>query len=67
MKVSFFACDKCGEWRYSTKNLKATRKYKCLKCGHLINLNGLKQIIYEMPNRPQLKVEVLKEIKAREK
>ena len=67
MKVSFFQCDRCGEWRYSTKNLKLTRRYKCLKCGHSINLNGLKQEIYEMPDRPQLKAEVLKEIKARER
>lgn len=65
MKVSFFACPKCGEWRYSTKNLKTTRKYKCLKCSHSINLEGLEQTIYDMPNRPQLKIQVLQEIKAK--
>ena len=65
MKVSFFRCDKCGTWRYSSKHLKETRKYKCLKCNHMINLDKVNQIIYNMPNRPHLKSSVLKEIKAK--
>lgn len=65
MKVAFFRCDKCGAWRYSTKGLESTKKYKCLKCNHQINLDVVKKEIYEMPNRPQLKVQTLQEIKAR--
>ena len=67
MKVAFFACPLCKEWRYSTKTLQTTRKYTCLKCNHIINLDIVKKEIYEMPNRPQLKVKVLQEIKARGK
>ena len=67
MKVAFFACPDCKTWRYSTKNLRATRKYKCLKCGKQLNLDIIKKEIYDMPNRPHLKVKMLQEIKARGK
>ena len=67
MKVAFFQCDKCGTWRYSTKSLETTRKYKCLRCNHQINLDKVKKEIYNMPNRTQLKVKTLQEIKARGK
>ncbi len=66
MKVSFFQCDKCGNWRFSTKSLRETRKYKCLKCKHMINLDKVNESIYNMPNRPHLKTKVLQEIKKRE-
>lgn len=66
MKVAFFQCDKCGEWRYSTKNLSETREYGCIKCSHKINLDKVKNIIYDMPNRSSLKVKVLQELKIKE-
>lgn len=67
MKVAFFQCPKCKEWRYSTKSLRETRKYRCLRCNAIISLNDVKKEVYEMPNRPNLKVKVLQEIKARGK
>ncbi|MFW9878170.1 MAG: hypothetical protein ACFFG0_34245 [Candidatus Thorarchaeota archaeon] len=67
MKVAFFRCDKCGEWRYSTKNLKITREYGCIKCAHKINLDKVESVIYDMPNRSNLKVKVLQELKIKGK
>jgi len=65
MKVAFFQCDKCHEWRYSTKSLATTRKYKCIRCNHQINLDVVVTEVYNMPNRPELKIKTLKEIKMR--
>lgn len=67
MKVAFFQCSSCKTWRYSSKPLDYTRKYKCLKCGRMINLDAVVKEIYNMPNRIHLKVKVLKEIKMRGK
>lgn len=67
IKVAFFQCPRCFTWRYSTKSLKTTRKYKCVNCGYQINLNVVKQEIYEMPNRPELKIKTLQELKIRGK
>lgn len=65
MKIYFFQCDKCGNWRYTS----STRTYaKCLKCSHSINIRNIKKVKYDISiSQAPLILKEIKKIKSEEK